>query len=87
MAAIPMLEERRSELGDAKTQASNRLRSAAVHAEHVQPLQDRINEAASLLMQLRGILAAAGDTVPAAIDQQLFTWLHGDASVRKAEGK
>jgi len=85
MAAIPMLE--RSDLTDAKGQAQNRLRTAALHAEHVQPLQARLDEAGSLLMQLRGILASAGNTVPAALDQQLFSWLHSDASTRKAEGK
>lgn len=64
--------------------AHNSLRLAALRTEHVQPLEARLDEAARLLLQLRG-LAAGGNPIPADLDQEIFAWLHVHAEAKKGQ--
>jgi hypothetical protein len=80
------MDEHPDEHKTAHTAADQRLRVAAIRTEHIKPLEERLADAADLLLQLRG-LAAGGHPIPAALDQQLFGWLHGHAVARKGDGK
>lgn len=79
-ANAPHLE--RDDLAGATKLASDRLRLAAVQAEF-EPVRTRTREAASLIIQLRGFIAAQGDELPPDLDQEVFAWLHANAAARK----
>lgn len=61
----------------------HRLRASAVREAELGPLLDRVTLARRLLLQMAGFIASNKLDLPAAVDQELASWLHADALERK----